>query len=181
MKTFAVLPVVALAVLASAAGSAMAATDGWFGGIQVAPWIDRSDALLNLDRLDAPLRKRAGALAARRFDVEFAYGDPATAPVGATPANGGRDFRLAGVGTWSLGEAVGLTGRVGAYRGDVDASTLYRLTPDASLHPTYGMGLRFDVSANLRLQGGWDRYHLGPSLRAGDGVDLLTIGLKYRF
>ena len=181
MKISAVLPAVVLAGLVSATGGAVAATDGWFGGIQVAPWIDRSDALLNLDRLDAPVRKRGGGTAVRRFDLEVGYGEGAGPAVAGVASNGTRDFRLAGVGTWSLGDALGLTGRVGAYRGDIEVGSLYRLTPDASLHPTYGMGLRFDVSANLRLQGGWDRYHLGPSLRPGDGVDLLTIGLKYRF
>jgi hypothetical protein len=87
------------------------------------------------------------------------------------------------VGTWALNDSLGLTGRLGAFKGDVDASTLYRLTPDGnSLHPTIGMGLRYDISSNLRLQGGWDRYHLGVSLHPGDGgVDLLSIGLKYRF
>ena len=171
---------IALAILPAGAWAA----DGWFGGIQVAPWMSRADALLNLDRSDVPLTRKArpGQSAAnRRFDVEFGYAD-SDASSGARPGSTGRDFRLAGVGTWALADNLGVTGRLGAYRGDVDGRAVYQLTPDAALHPTYGMGLRYDVSANLRLQGGWDRYHLGPSLHPGDaGVDLLTIGLKYRF
>jgi hypothetical protein len=185
-RTAAIATIVTVLLLADV--PAAQAADGWFAGIQVAPWMTRADALLNLDRADAAqLRKaRPGQLPpVRRFDLELAYAADAGADGNGTPGRpmtGGRDFRLAGVGTWSLGDKFGVTGRLGAYRGDVDAGTVYRLTPDAGLHPTYGMGLRYDVSANLRLQGGWDRYHLGQSLHPGDsGVDLLTIGLKYRF
>lgn len=177
--------VLALALLAASTGTP--AADGWFGGLQVAPWVSRADALLNLDyaggSIDLPQRKVHGsvlpAVPTHRFDVELAYAEDSSAGSG----QAGRDFRLAGVGTWKLNDSFGFTGRVGAYRGDVDASTLYRLTPDAaSLHPLVGMGMRYDISSNLRLQGGWDRYHLGISLNPGNGgVDLLTIGLKYRF
>jgi hypothetical protein len=176
-----------LLCLSVAAGGAHAA-EGWFGGLNINPWLNRADALLNVDRAersDNPARKRPGSAATgRRFDLELGYAD-AGGDNGVSanrPASATRDFRFAGVGVWSLGDSFGLTGRFGAYRGDLDGGGLYRLTPDSTLHPTYGMGLRYDISANLRLQGGWDRYHLGQSLRPGDaGVDLLTIGLKYRF
>jgi len=183
-----VLPVLSLALLTGSGG--VQAAEGWFGGLQVAPWISRADALLNLDHgADLPARKLRGSALpiapARRFDVELAYADGSADGAGTInrPASAGRDFRVAGVGTWALNDSLGLTGRLGAFKGDVDASTLYRLTPDGnSLHPTIGMGLRYDISSNLRLQGGWDRYHLGVSLHPGDGgVDLLSIGLKYRF
>ena len=182
------LPVMMLALLAGSGGAQ--AAEGWFGGLQVAPWISRADALLNLDHgSDLPARKVRGSVLpmapTRRFDVELAYAESNAEGAASInrPTGSQRDFRVAGVGTWSLNDNLGVTGRLGAYRGDVDASTLYRLTPDGnSLHPTIGMGLRYDISSNLRLQGGWDRYHLGVSLHPGDGgVDLLSIGLKYRF
>ena len=115
--------------------------------------------------------------------MAYAAGDDLPALAGAQHSSAtGRNFRLSGVGVWSLGENFGVTGRVGAYQGDVELGNGYRDNVSAVIHPTYGMGLRYDVSANLRVQGGWDRYHLGQSLRPGDGgVDLLTIGLKYRF
>ena len=177
-----------LCCLASSPVGASAA-EGWFGGINLVPWINRADALLNIDRGDAPQRKRgAGAASGRAFDVELGYADGAGDPAergGISPSHVVspiNNFRLAGIGVWNLGDRLGLTGRVGAYRGDLDGVSLYSGTFDASLHPTFGMGLRYDISANLRLQGGWDRYHLGQSLRPGDaGVDLLTIGFKYRF
>ena len=186
MKT-AVLPTLLIALALAPAPSW--AAEGWFGGLNLAPWINRADALLNLDRGDAGQRKRVGSLmpASRRVDVELGFGDSSSDGGDGVTGGGrntqpGRNFRLAGVGTWPLGDSVGLTGRVGAYRGDIEMQNAYRITPDASLHPTFGMGVRYDFSANLRLQGGWDRYHLGGSLRPGDGgVDLLTIGLKYRF
>ncbi len=177
------------------------AADGWFGGIKVSPWVNRADALLNLDRSDggtstAPAAAASSAtgrrrptlpVPARRLDVEVGYGEGAAGPgdgLNGSPRTNqpGRNFRLAGVGTLPIGDGVGLTGRVGAYKGDIEMQNAYRLTPDESVHPTYGMGVRYDFSPNLRVQGGWDRYHLGASLRPGDGgIDLLTIGLKYRF
>ncbi|MDE3009986.1 MAG: hypothetical protein KGI67_03785 [Pseudomonadota bacterium] len=152
--------------------------------------MSRADGLLNLDRgsgSDLPVHKVHGSVLpsvpAKRFDVELAYAESDGGNVGHPVSGAGRDFRVAGVGTWALNDSLGVTGRLGAYRGDVDPGQIYRLTPDSpALHPTYGMGLRYDISANLRLQGGWDRYHLGVSLHPGDGgVDLLSIGLKYRF
>ncbi len=187
-----VAPPFLLIALAFASAPSMAA-DGWFGGLKVAPWVNRADALLNFDRTDPPQRKRpagtAGAASAtRRVEVELGYNDsPAdgtdvTSATTARNATFGRNFRLAGVGTWTMGDNVGVTGRVGAYRGNLQMQNAYLLTPDASLHPTYGMGVHYNFSSNLLVQGGWDRYRLGGSLRPGDdGVDLLTIGLKYRF
>ena len=48
----------------------------------------------------------------------------------------------------------------------------------------YGVGLKYDFSQNFRVQGGWDRYRLGTDNTTIDGnrnIDLLSIGLKYRF
>lgn len=188
MRTFR-LPFLLLCLLAMVPSHA-AASDGWFGGLKLAPWVNRADALLNIDRsTDSPTRKRPMAAApTRRFDVEVGYSESApdnSARGGVSPNRGflaGHDFRLAGVGELAFGDKLGLTGRLGAFRGDIDSANQYRDVPDLSVHPTYGMGLRYDVSPDLRLQGGWDRYHLGQSLRPGDGgVDLLSIGLKYRF
>jgi len=147
--------------LAGASSAACAADGGWFGGVNAAPWAARADMLLNLDRTDN------------------ASSSPS---LGLRSAN--KDFRYTGSKTWVVGDKLGVTGRLGAFNSaEVDPSNNgYKLGSDMALRPTYGMGIRYDVSTNLRLQGGWDRYHLGPTLRPGDGeVDLLTIGLKYRF
>ena len=192
MKTRGVSLVLLFLALAAVQGRARAADTAWFSGIRVAPWMSHNDALMNLDRGDTPTppprksKLNGGQVPSRHVDVEVAYLDanPADSTVNpARLAQPGRDFRVAGVGTWAVDDKFGVLGRVGAYHGDVDGSALYRLTPDSSnLRPTFGMGLRYDLSSNLRLQGGWDRYHLGQSLRSGDdGVDLLSIGLKYRF
>jgi len=45
-----------------------------------------------------------------------------------------------------------------------------------------GFGMKYDISSSLRLQGGWDRYQLTSNRINGDaGIDLLSLGLKYRF
>jgi hypothetical protein len=86
------LPVLSLALLTGAGG--VQAAEGWFGGLQVAPWISRADALLNLDHgAELPARKLRGSVLpiapAHRFDVELAYAvGPAPAPSAGRPAPG---------------------------------------------------------------------------------------------
>jgi hypothetical protein len=138
----------------------MAGDVGWFGGVNAAPWAARADMLLNLDRTDSVVS------------------------AGNKSNSGSKDFRLTSSKTWAMGDKFGVTGRIGAFNSaEIDPSNNgYKLGGDSAYRPTYGMGLRYDVNSSLRLQGGWDRYHLSTSLRPGDGeVDLLTIGLKYRF
>ena len=140
--------------------SAMAGDVGWFGGVNAAPWAARADMLLNLDRTDSVVS------------------------AGNKSNSGSKDFRLTSSKTWAMGDKFGVTGRIGAFNSaEIDPSNNgYKLGGDSAYRPTYGMGLRYDINSSLRLQGGWDRYHLSTSLRPGDGeVDLLTIGLKYRF
>lgn len=156
------LPLAAL-FIASCFGlvpEAMAGEGGWFGGVNAAPWAARADMLLNLESSNP------------------------TSAMGGKGASGQKDFRLTSSKTWAVSDKFGVTGRFGAFNtAEVDPSNSgYKLGGEATYRPTYGMGIRYDLNGSLRLQGGWDRYHLGTSLRPGDGeVDLLTIGLKYRF
>ena len=134
--------------------SSMAGDIGWFGGVNAAPWAARADMLLNLDRTDL------------------------IAGSGNKSTYGSKDFRLTSSKTWVMGDKFGVTGRIGAFNSaEIDPSNNgYKLGGESAYRPTYGMGLRYDVNSSLRLQGGWDRYHLGTSLRPGDGeVDLLTL------
>lgn len=149
-----ILPAIAFIALSAAVSGYAWGGEGWFGGVNAAPFAARADMLLNLDRSDNSHK-----------------------------ADAAKEFRFTSTGTWAITDKLGFTGRVGAYTGDANSlggSVHYQ--SDLLPRPTYGMGIRYDVSNNLRLQGGWDRYHLGTSLSPLDaGIDLLTIGLKYRF
>jgi len=154
------LPVLLLASSLGLGATAKAGETGWFGGVNAAPWAARADMLLNLDRNDS------------------------SSLSGGKNTTSSKDFRFTNSKTWVVGDKLGVTGRIGAYNSaEIDPSNNgYKLGGDSAFRPTYGMGIRYDVNSSLRLQGGWDRYHLGTSIRPGDGeVDLLTIGLKYRF
>jgi hypothetical protein len=144
----------ALLVLLSVSAGGVVAGEGWFGGVNAAPWAARADMLLNMDKAESGR--------------------------GLAPA---KEFRFTSSGAWAVTDKLGFTGRIGAYTGDANSySGIGKYSSELAPRPTYGMGIRYDVSHNLRLQGGWDRYHLGSSLSPNDnGVDLLTIGLKYRF
>jgi len=156
-------PFTAVLLIACSCGgvsTAIAGEAGWFGGVNAAPWAARADMLLNLDRNDTAVSSGSKTLL------------------------NSKDFRITSSKTWAVGDKLGVTGRFGAFNSaEIDPSNNgYKLGSDSAYRPTYGMGIRYDVSSNLRLQGGWDRYHLSTSLRPGEGeVDLLTIGLKYRF
>ncbi len=91
-------------------------------------------------------------------------------------------WELAGTGTWSISRKLGLVGRLGAYSGDVDLTPGQLEAADRRARATYGLGLKYDFTSNFRVQGGWDHYRLGqPSASGEDNVDLLSIGLKYKF
>jgi len=111
-------------------------------------------------------------------------GADGSAPIPVNPSSSikAHGWQFLGVGTLPLGERFGVFGRVGAFRGDPDLNANYSGGSDAT-RATYGMGLKYDFSSNFRVQGAWDRYRLGVRPGSGDvqDVDLLSIGLKYKF
>ena len=181
-------------VAAMGAPLAHAGDSGWFSGINAAQLIsrqfDNSRLAGRTDSSDVGERVYGALHINRNLNFEMGYADfPKIGPDGAAPmpsnptssikAHGWQFF---GVGTLPLSERFGVFGRVGAFRGDPDLNANYGGGSDVT-RAAYGMGLKYDFTNNFRVQGGWDRYRLGVRPGAADAqdVDLLSIGLKYKF
>lgn len=181
------LTVSVLLALMSGMGASWAHADGgWFGGITVpAAAIDNgvsARAARQTQSGDAMLSTVAFGHA---VDLNVDYIDKPD-QLGAwswLPSEAGtHSWLLNGVGRLHLGERWSLMGRVGTYRGDVALDDQYRGLSDSQPHTTFGMGLKFDLTETLDLEGGWDRFRLGVTHSGPDtDFDLLTLGLKYRF
>ena len=164
------------------------AESGWFGGISAAQALLRQTDISRSGSLDGSDRMTSTVNVHRNLRLEMGYADPyrsggSDLPVLPGAPVRGRGWQLSGVGTLPIGDRFGVFGRVGAYRGDLALNPNYNGSSDLT-QATYGMGLKYDFSTNLRVQGGWDRYRLSlrpGSQEVGQDVDLLSIGLKYKF
>lgn len=174
--------------------AAFAAGAGWFGGITTGVRAVDFDNRNFSGTIDDSLRSRKiygayqfnrlvgvemGAEMGRLQLRDQGLVEPGSLAPGLRP----KGWQFSGVGTVSVGQKLGVFGRLGAYRGELDLSPSQASAADGKTKATYGVGLMYDFSENFRVQGGWDRYRLGNEAAAatpGD-VDLLTIGLKYKF
>lgn len=105
-------------------------------------------------------------------------------PGSLAPGLKAKSWQFSSTGTLPIGPKLGVTGKIGAYRGELDFADSQTIAGDGKTKALYGVGLKYDFSQNFRLQGGWDRYRLGTNTTTVEGdrnIDLLSIGLKYRF
>jgi opacity protein-like surface antigen len=176
-----------LALLAS--GAASAANPGWFGGIRIGtPGVDvpvanlaeEPDATLTVFRF--PIRLKLG--------MEIGLRDQAVSSAVVPPGVGLRlpgddhfGWQVLGIGSVPITKNWGVFGKLGAYRWQQDLGSNFTSIGTTEARPTYGLGLKYDFTGNLSVSGEWDRYQLGPGsgTRSDAEIDLLSIGLKYRF
>jgi Outer membrane protein beta-barrel domain len=185
---------VALAISILATQAAWGAGTGWFGGISggtraldvdnshftsVIDDNQKSRKLYGAYQLSRLLGVEMGAELSRISLRDQGLVEPGSLAPGLKP----KGWQLSGVGTVAVGQKLGVFGRLGAYRGELDLSPNQASAADGKTKATYGLGVMYDFSQNFRIQGGWDRYRLSIGTQSGEGsdVDLLTIGLKYKF
>jgi hypothetical protein len=186
--------VIGSAVALCAATATQAAGTGWFGGLGTArPSVDFESKNVSGSVSDTYVSRKLST----SYRLSRAWGLEMGADLGvqggseamvfqnetALPSFRTKAWELSGTGTWSIGPKFGVVGKLGAYRGELSITPNQTDLPDGKTRATFGVGVKYDVSRNFRLQGGWDRYRLGPAATA-DGierVDLLSIGLKYKF
>lgn len=184
-----------LAGLTLASPLAYAAGTSWFGGIDVSNHLPDVNARNFSGNVDDTMKSRKiygayqinrlvgvemGADIGRVSPRDNGLVEPGSLAPGLKP----KGWQFSSTGTLPIGQKLGVTGKVGAYRGEVDVSASQSIIDDGKTKALYGVGLKYDFSQNFRVQGGWDRYRLGTNTTTIDGdrnIDLLSIGLKYRF
>ncbi len=184
-----------LAGLTLATPLAYAAGTSWFGGIDVTSHLPEVNLRNFSGNVDDTMKSRKiygayqinrlvgvemGADIGRVSSRDNGLVEPGSLSPGLKP----KGWQFSSIGTLPIGQKLGVTGKVGAYRGDLDLSASQSINDDGKTKALYGVGLKYDFSQNFRVQGGWDRYRLGTNSNTIDGdrnIDLLSIGLKYRF
>lgn len=172
-----------------------AAGTNWFGGIDVATKflakngqnfsasVDdtmKSRRIYGAYQINRMLGIEMGADISRGNVRDNGLVDPGSLALGLKA----KSWQFSSTGTLPIGSKFGVTGKIGAYRGELAFADSQSIADDGKTKAHYGVGVKYDFSENFRLQGGWDRYRLGTNPTTVDGdrnVDLLSIGLKYRF
>jgi predicted porin len=172
-----------------------AAGTNWFGGIDVASKFLAKSSQNFSGSIDDTMKSRRiyGAYQINRMlGIEMGADlnrvnvrdNGLVQPGSLSPGLKAKSWQFSSTGTLPIGSKLGVTGKVGAYRGELDFVDSQVSADDGKTKALYGVGLKYDFSQNFRLQGGWDRYRLGTDKTTVDGdrnIDLLSIGLKYRF
>lgn len=172
--------------LALASAPVMSAEPGWFGGIRVStPGVDApaaaqaEDLDVNWRVFQVPIRLKLG------MEVGLVDRDPIseTGPGLRLPGVDKLGWQVVGVGNMPISKNWGVFGKLGAHRWGTDVTSNFSSIGNSEPRPTYGLGLKYHFTDNLSVSGEWDRYQLGPGngVRPDGEIDLLSIGLKYRF
>jgi OmpA-OmpF porin, OOP family len=206
MKLVRTVGALGLAGFAAVASQAAIAQDsGWYGGIG----IGQSRAKIDDDRIRAGLggvtsiddndrdtgfKLFAGWQLNRNFAVEGGYfrlGEFGyTAHTGFGSQVGSAKFQggnIDAVGILPFTEKFSALGRVGlTYTQTKDSFSGVGITGDASPSKSegnykVGLGLQYAFTPALSLRGEWERYRVNDAVGNNGNVDMLTVGLVYRF
>ncbi|NDU85416.1 MAG: hypothetical protein G3H99_02250 [Ferrovum sp.] len=166
MKKFTLIAL-GLSFVFSAQAADIESSSGWFSGISALPFSVQWDPEL------AP----QGSALSSHFRSQGLDGKD----------DGGlsRSLVVGGSGTVPLDSRWSLTGSMASIRnqGMANVSTpsstgLY----DALPYTMTGLGMHYDMTQNLHIQGGWDHYLLNYNRINGNAnIDLLSLGLRYGF
>ena len=165
---------------------------GFYGGVGAG--VSRTD--LNgtgiagsTDKKDSVWKLFGGYQLNRNIAVEAGYVDMGKAsvagPQGFTSAESNA-WQIGAVGSLPLSQQFALTGKLGVARTSTDSSGIVNGTAFAGTQhntaPTYGLGLRYDLSQNVALRGDWDRYRIQSGAFGGKSdSDLFTLGAQFKF
>jgi OOP family OmpA-OmpF porin len=176
-----VLAVTGLCAALGFAGSAAAQSNlsSWYvgGTVGQAEFKDACQGLASCDEKDTAWRILGGYQFNRNFAAEIGYHNlgEASAPGGAAE---GTAWELVGIGTLPLGNQFSAYGKLGVYRGELEAFGAEETNNDL----TFGVGLQYDFTRALGVRGEWQRYsNMGGGAVAETDVDVLNVGAVYRF
>ena len=130
----------------------------------------------------------------KNFAIEGAYVDLGKAKASETvlgvPVSAyakAKTWQLVAVGTLPLANNFSLFGKAGLHNWDLDVGAsalgLSDKVSDKGTDFTFGFGAGYEITKNLGLRLEWERFrHVGEEDTTGkSNVDLLSVGLRYRF
>jgi len=176
-----------------AQGFSMTGPDsGWFVGGSIGQSkvdIDTSTFApgATADDKDTSFRVFGGYQFNKHFGVELGYATLGEATVnepGVVSTFEAKAFDLVAVGTLPINEQFSVFGKLGMYKGDLDASdTTGASLSESSTDMTYGIGVQYNFNKNLGIRAEWQQYKaLGNKDTIGESdVDVMSIGVVYRF
>lgn len=196
MKRIKAATFAAALALSGQAYSQQAPDRGWYlgGSIGEAEMKDWCNGVtVGCDKKDSTWRLFGGYQINRHFGVELGYADLGEVSISGPAVSASAEataWDLVGVASIPFGRFAAY-GKLGAYRGEVDASTTVAAfgfsrvgsASETNNDITYGLGLKYDFTRNFSVRGEWQRYsNVGASQVGGErDVDVFNLGLMYRF
>ena len=141
-----------------------------------------------VDDKDTSFRAFGGYQINKHFGVELGYAALGEAS-GNEPGFGSftveaKAFDLVAVGTLPINDKFSVLGKIGLYKGDLDASDSTGASlSESSTDLTYGIGVQYNFNKNLGIRAEWQQYKgMGNQDTIGESdVDVMSIGVIYRF
>ncbi len=145
------------------------------------------------DNKDTAFRIFGGYQFHRNIGVEVGYADLGKAKFrgtsGSVSVSGEEEFSawdLVAVGTWPIGTAFSVYGKLGMYHGEAKANATASLAgvsatgsgDDSGSDFTYGLGAGFDFTKNVGARLEWQRYN---GFGDAKDLDVISLGVLYRF
>jgi OmpA-OmpF porin, OOP family len=178
----------ALAVIAfvAALASAPAAAQIGMSSAYVGGSLGQSDAkdacegVPGCDEKDTAWKIFGGFQLTPMFAVELGYTDlgEVSAPGVSAEATA---WDLSVLASFPIGESFSLYGRLGGYRAETEGRVGALTVDDSNTGLTFGVGAAFALSRNLGLRAEWQRYADVGDDDAESDVDVLSIGVMWRF
>jgi OOP family OmpA-OmpF porin len=186
MRIASVVTAVGLAAAAFALPAAAQNVGGWYIGYTAGQSKYNLDCTGTCSDTGAGFTLFGGVGLHPNIAVEFGYGDMGKSTFGASNVRA-TNLQVSGVGSWwfGSGQQFGVYGRLGAYTGELKATT--PSTGGEIKHGTtnamYGIGGQYNLSKSLGARLEWTRYQSmgGGGFNTSADVDLIAIGLLYKF
>jgi len=118
--------------------------------------------------------------------VEVAFTDlgkaDATSPAGNASLKA-TAWEIDGVGSWPVMAPLSLYGKLGLYSATKEVTGLANSAKDTNASVTFGLGVRYDMTANLAARAEWQRYDKVGGNDTGDktNIDMWNIGVLWKF
>lgn len=131
--------------------------------------------------ISGTLRVLAGYQINSIFSGEVAFNNLGRVK-GQTASIKGNAWEAVGIAAWPVVGSLSVYGKLGAFRSELKGDGTLTGAKEGNWGPTYGLGLKLEVSRNFALRGEWQAYPSvgGSTLPKGD-IDALTVGALWRF